>query len=189
MNQIALTIMECLDKIAPKTVCNDKAYSTEWITNNIKNAILELNKKLQKWIDNPSDENRSAYKLARNRVLSKIRKAKRDPNFEKLGDNPSTRTIFRTLKGHVGEGQPKSVSLAPELLNEYFTSIGCIPSSEIIESDKKKQNTYFMKIFVLEPIAIDEVSTIIKSIKKKKSTDYDGNSNESLKCCSRVIEP
>ena len=44
MNQIALTIMECLDKIAPKTVCNDKAYSTEWITNNIKNAILELNK-------------------------------------------------------------------------------------------------------------------------------------------------
>ena len=84
MNQIALTIMECVDKFAPETVCNDKAYGTEWITNNIKNAISERNKKLQKWIDNPSDENRSTYKLARNTVTSKIRNAKRDLNFENL---------------------------------------------------------------------------------------------------------
>ena len=109
LNQIALTILECADKFAPETVCNDKAYGTEWITINIKNAISERNKILQKWINNPSDENRSAYKLARNSVTSKIMNAKRDLNVEKLGDNPSTRTIFRTLKGHVREGQPKSV--------------------------------------------------------------------------------
>ena len=40
-------------------------------------------------------------------------------------------------------------------------------------------------------MAIDEVSKIIKSIlkKNKKSTGYDGISNEILKCCSPVIEP
>ena len=45
LNQIALTIMECVDKFVPETVRNDKAYGTEWITNNIKNAISERNKK------------------------------------------------------------------------------------------------------------------------------------------------
>ena len=147
LNQIALTIMECVDKFALETVCNDEAYSTEWITNNINNAISERNKKLQKWIDNRSDENRSAYKLARNSVTSKIRNAERDLNFEKLGDNPSTRTIFRTLKGYVREGQRKSVSLHPKLLNEYFPLIGSNLSSEITESDQKIQNTYFEKTF------------------------------------------
>ena len=189
LNRIALTIMECVDKFAPETVCNDKSNGTEWISNKIKNAIIERNKKLQKWIDNPTDENRSAYKLARNKVTSKIRKAKRDLNFEKLGNNPSTRTIFRTLKGHIREGQPKPVSLDSELLNEYFTSIGSILSSEITESDQKMQNVYFEKTFVLEPIALDEISKIIKSMKNKKSTGHDGINNEILKCCSPVIEP
>ena len=56
--------MECDDKFAPETVCNDKPHGTEWIRNNVKDAFLERNKKLQKWTDNPSDENRSAYKFA-----------------------------------------------------------------------------------------------------------------------------
>ena len=127
--------------------------------------------------------------MARNSGTSEIRNAKRDLNFEKLCDNPSTRTIFKTFRGHVREGQPKSVSFDPEMLNEYFTSIGSILSSEITESDQKIHNTYFEKTFVLEPIAIDEVSKIIKSIKTKKSTGYDSISNEILKCCSPVIEP
>ena len=50
-----------VDNFAPETVCNNKAHGTEWITNNIKNAISERNKKLQKWIDNPWDENRSVW--------------------------------------------------------------------------------------------------------------------------------
>ena len=97
-NQTVLTIMECFDKFAPERVCNDKAYGTEWITNIIQNAILECNKTLQRWIDNPSDGNRSAHKLARNSATSKIRNAKRDPSFEKRSDNPSTRTISGHLK-------------------------------------------------------------------------------------------
>ena len=149
LNPLALTIMECVDKFAPETVCNNKAYGTEWIPNNIKNAISKRNNYIQNCIDNPSDENRSAYKLARDSVTSKVRNAKRDLNFKKLGDNPSTRTIFRTLKGHIRERQPKSVSLDPELLKEYFTSIGSILSSEITESDQKVQNSYFEKTFVL----------------------------------------
>ena len=127
--------MECVDNFAPETLCKDKAYGTEWITTNIKNAISELNKIYKKQIDNPSDENRSAYNLAKNSVTSKIRNAKRDLYFEKFGDIPSNRTKFRTLKGRRRDGQPKSVSLDLELLKEYFTSMRPFLSSEITESD------------------------------------------------------
>ena len=44
IESITLTIMESVDKFAPETLCKDKAYGTEWITTNIKNAISELNK-------------------------------------------------------------------------------------------------------------------------------------------------
>ena len=126
---------------------------------------------MQKWINNPTDENRSAYKLARNSVTSKIWNAKSDLNFQNLGDNLTTRTICRTLEGHVRERQTKSISADPELLKDIFTSRGSILSSETTESDQTIQNTYFEETFVQEPIALDEVSKNIKSVKKnKKST-------------------
>ena len=76
LNQNALTMMEFVHELAPETVCNNIDYCTDWI--------------IQIWIDNPSDENRLAYKLARNSVTSKIRNAERNVNFEKLGNNLST---------------------------------------------------------------------------------------------------
>ena len=93
---------------------------------------------------------------------------KKNLSLGKLEDDPSTRTIFRTLKRHVREGQPKSVSLHPELQNKNFTSMESTLSSEITKPDKKIQNTYFEKNFVLEAIPLDEVSKNIKSIKNNK---------------------
>ena len=124
--------MECDDKFAPETVCNDKPHGTEWIRNNVKDAFLERNKKLQKWTDNPSDENRSAYKFA---SITWNQECKKTSKLRKTwGCNLSTRTVFRTLIWHVREGQPKSTSLDLELINEDFTSIGSILTTESTES-------------------------------------------------------
>ena len=40
----------------------------------------------------------------------------------------------------------------------------------------------------LHEVGTDEISSIIKKLKNKRSTDPDGISNEILKCCSPVID-
>ena len=41
---------------------------------------------------------------------------------------------------------------------------------------------------VLQPTNAMEIAKVLFSLKNKKSTGNDGNSNEMLKCCSPVIE-
>ena len=49
-----------------------------------------------------------------------IREAKREANFKRLGKNPSSKTIYRTLKTH----NNPAVSLAADELNSFFSTVG-----------------------------------------------------------------
>ena len=48
------------------------------------------------------------------------REAKREANFKKLGENPSSKTIYRTLKTH----NNPAVSLAADEPNSFFSTVG-----------------------------------------------------------------
>ena len=80
------------NKFAPEISIPTKYSSTEWLQNAIKNAITKRDRLFQKWISEPSAENKSSYKKQRNIMMRLLRSAKRDCNLSKLGENPTQKT-------------------------------------------------------------------------------------------------
>ena len=105
--------------------------------NQIKRSSTKRDKLFQKSIENSNGTIRSAYKKQRNEVTQKIRAAKRDANFRKLGHQPTPKTLYNTLKQQ--KRQQRSIPQTPssEILNIYFTSIGPALSSEIPNQKRK----------------------------------------------------
>ena len=52
----------------------------------------------RKWIYSPTEENHIEYKTIRNKVTQMIRTEKKQANFDTLGQNPSPKKIYATLK-------------------------------------------------------------------------------------------
>ena len=179
-------IMECVNRFAPEKSYDHKPASS-WITNKIKNEIKKRDKLFQKWIEDPSDDNRSKYKAIRNKITKEIKNAKREHNFCKLGTNPTVKKIYSSLKSHKMKNQPNHERPSVHTLNDYFTQIGPILSNKINVSyeDEIPRNLTSM---VLTETTPNEVSKILKTLKNKYSTGPDGISNAILKCCSPIIE-
>lgn len=188
VQNISKTTMECVDRFAPLTTVKIKQYSNDWITNKVKNAITKRNKLFQLWVQSPTQNNKNIYKRQRNVVTSLIRNAKRECNYKKLGENPSSKTIYSTLKYQLAKDEHKNVIPDIEELNEYFTTIGQVLSSQVPGYDSSVTVPNFEKTMVLNYSDENEVAQIIKELKNKKSTGHDGLSNEMLKQCSPVIE-
>ena len=66
----------------------------------MKNAIIKRNKLFKLWISDNNTHNREQYNMQRNIVTKLIKQAKREANFQKLGENPSSKILYRTLKCH-----------------------------------------------------------------------------------------
>ena len=100
MDALAKTIMETVEKFAPEKRAenNKKPFKETWITNEIKDAIVKRNNLFEKWIQNPAKTNRERYKNARDNVTNLIREEKRNKNFQKLGESPTPKQIYKTLK-------------------------------------------------------------------------------------------
>ena len=86
-------IINCLDRFAPEKPPSEKKHSS-WINNKIKNRIQKRNSLFQKWIKDPSEQNRQALKNLRNEIRGLIQNAKRERNIRELGSNPSSKTIY-----------------------------------------------------------------------------------------------
>ncbi|MEL6988783.1 MAG: reverse transcriptase family protein, partial [Bacteroidota bacterium] len=153
-----------------------------------KNAINKRNSLFQNWLNNPSERNHLVYKNFRNKVTSMIRIEKEEANYKRLGAEPTTRSIFRSLKSF--KSQNDNISNLPDLedLNKYFASIGPLLSSKFPPSDQSSMIRKIDNTMVIFPTNELEVSKILNRMKNKKSFGYDGISNEILKCCSPVIE-
>ena len=62
IESIIKSVRECTDKHAPEKVEPISESTDDWITRKIKNAITRRNTLFEKWINNPSTENREKYK-------------------------------------------------------------------------------------------------------------------------------
>ena len=103
----------------------------------------------------------------------------------KRGQNPSPKTIYRTLKTH--KNNPAHGPDAEEL-NSFFSTVG-----EKIAGDNQRESYQssidkIEKTMVLRQTDEVEIGKILNKMKNKKSTGHDGISNEILKCCSPIIE-
>ena len=84
----------------------------------------------EKWIQNPAKTNRERYKTARNNVTKLIRKEKRNENFKKLGENPTPKQIYKTLKTKKNQAETANNLPDVEVLNNYFLSVGSLLSKK-----------------------------------------------------------
>ena len=181
-------IINCLDRFAPEKPPSEKKHSP-WINNKIKNRIQKRNLLFQKWIKDPSEQNRQALKNLRNEIRGLIRNAKREQNFKELGSNPSSKTIYKKLKYKNVQKQQVHGSLDANKMNKHFATIGQTLSSNIPHTDFTSNIKTVENSMVLNKTNIDEITAILKKLKNKRSTGPSGISNEILKLCSPVIEP
>ena len=116
-----------------------------------------------------------------------IRSEKKNANFKKLGTNPTAKTIYKTLKSI--KKQQDGTNL-PDLivLNNHFISIGPKLSSKFTEITGQCNSPEFEKKTFVHPTNEKETYEILHGMKNKKSSGYDGISNESSNC-SPILEP
>ena len=188
LETIAKTIMRCVNKFAPEQETTVRKVSNDWITKKLKKEITRRNKFFQKWIKCPTEENRIFYKKQRNMVTTLKKNAKRQSNFDRLGENPSAKTIYRNLKSHRRCNQPAVKLPDLEKINQFFTSIGSKLASSPPPAHHKYEIDKLQNSMVLNYTNELEVSKVVGSLKNKKSRCHDGISNEILKCCSPIIE-
>ena len=188
MESIAKTIMLCVDRFAPEKQYNPKCNSNEWINNRVKNAIIKRNKLFKLWISDNNTHNREQYNMQRNIVTKLIKQAKREANFQKLGENPSSKILYRTLKCHTRTGEENSIVPDPDILNKFFTNVGQFLAANVPPTKRTFRTERSSKSMVICGTDDLEKAKIIKLMKNKKSSGHDGISNEILKCCSPIIE-
>ena len=86
----------CLDKFPPQEHKQNEIENT-WI-NNAQRSLSTKEKLFQKRIDKQCEETRKQCKKIRNTVTKEIRDARSEHNYKLLGDNPSAKKLYYTLK-------------------------------------------------------------------------------------------
>ena len=97
------TILECVNKFAFLTTVQIQKNSNDWLTNEIKRVILKSDNLFDLLVQSPCENSKNLFKRQRNLVTSLIRNAKRECNYRKLGNNPSSKTINSELKYQLTE--------------------------------------------------------------------------------------
>ena len=147
---------------APETFIKSRNNGNDWVTKKIKTAVTKRNELFHKWVSDPSDFERETYKKQRNLVTSVIRNAKREANFNKLGKNPSTTTMYRTLKCQTRSNQSRDLKIDIDELNKFFTSIGPELSRQVPKPHHTIDHPCFDKTMVLNDFSPEEIALIIK---------------------------
>ena len=111
--------------------------------------ITKRNKLFRKWTVSSTDDNEEKYKNQRNKVPARIKKAKRESNLQKLGNNPNAKTLYRNLKSHKRKDQIAEVTPDSKTLNEFFTTIGSKLADSVPPSNKESFVPKFEKTMVL----------------------------------------
>ena len=63
------------------------------------------------WVSDPSDFNRETYKKQHNLAIFSHTKRRKEANFNKLGKNSSTATMYRTLKCQTQSNQSRDLKI------------------------------------------------------------------------------
>ena len=103
-----------------------------------------------KWINNPSTENQEKYKTIRNKVSALIREAKKEVNYRKTGEDPSANFIYRTLKAIKCNQESSPLVIDPDIMNDFFVSIGPKLSSKLPVVDPNINITRVSKTMFLQ---------------------------------------
>ena len=163
VSQMIETILYCIDKFAPEKNVPSIKNENQWTTNKIKNAIKKRDRLYQIWLDNSSTENRERYRQIRNYDTQIIRESKREENFRNLENNPTAKTIYKTLMTVKKQQQPHSSLPDLEDLNKCFGSIGSILSSNLPKVTNSDTIQQVENTMVVYPTNASEVIIFINN--------------------------
>ena len=106
---------------------------------------------------------------------------------KKLGKNPDSKTIYKTLGMKKRQQQNSNLSDL-EVMNEYFANIGSKLTSNLPEIQAKSDFDRLEKTMFVHQTNASEVTKEIREMKYKNSYGEDGITNEIIKCCSPIVE-
>eukprot|EP00978_Attheya_sp_CCMP212_P006821 scaffold15889_cov71-Attheya_sp.AAC.2 len=167
----SLTVKElnnCINKVGTSIIPNQKRNRKSWFreaADNIIPAINQRNETYSKWSNNPSEENRSVFKIASN-LLNKLkrtaigtwmRKIANKCSMEKVKVNPKRaweviREIQEGLQGHHREPQMMKMAL---------------PNGELATNNEQNVDVFELhstKVFNRDDAPVDR--SILQRIKK-----------------------
>ena len=191
------------DKNIPlvKSKQHNKKIKNPWITQGILRSIKTRNRLYKLYISKPSEHTLEKYKQYRNKLTNIIRMSKKTYYSQKIGNaegdiNATWKIINNLINKNKPqnkidnlkvESQPENITDPTEIahhFNSFFTNIGPDLASKINCRDKHfsqflsepKQNAMF-----LIPTNEHEILQMVKTLKSKRSSGYDGISTKLLK--------
>ena len=87
-------------------------------------------------------------------------------NFDALGQNPSAKKIYATLKSKKQQSEMSKFAPDADAINEYFAKIGSVFAAEIKPIDNKIKINRVKDTMVATPTNSQEVARILKHLKK-----------------------
>ena len=182
---------DIIKTIKERNKLKEKAHKAKINLKNEKNDTLKTTK--QSYYDDLWNE----YRLVRNTVTSKIRKARRNFYTNRLSNVENHNQIWSILKDVMpnkkssqdGSSRSDNTSQANQF-NEYFANVGTELASKIpVISSNVNHNDTAQSSFDFTSVTEDEVLKILMSMKNKKSMGFDGIPMQILKMSTPVIIP
>ena len=199
-NHINNYFQECFPKKNVKINYNN---NITWIGADLKKEIAQKNKLLATAKRYPTDENKRAYKSARNIVISKLRKAERkhyDEQFDLYGnDNHKKWNVIREIIAKeersstmqfefIIDNDPTTTNseVIANSLNDFFVNVGK-NFAENIKSDIDPLKYITNNVHSINTIEItdDKISNIISTMKNSAS-GFDELPAFIMKQCSKL---
>ena len=198
------------DKYFPYVRISRKSFKDKpFITSGIKVSIRKRNKLFKKYLDNPNDVNKAAWKRFRNKTNEIIKRAEAFYYRKLLSDhNNSSKALWNTFgkilnnkkikhnkigtlySNGIKQTDPQSIS---ETFNNFFSEIGGKLANKFSNNDNSKFRNYIgipiADSFILSNTSQTEILETIKSLKNTNSTGYDDFSTKFVKHSAPIIAP
>lgn len=169
-----------------------------WITQEVTEAKEKLLFFHSVCKDNPTEDNKNVYKAFKKTYHDLLIKAKQQHNITTISNSDNkSKTTWSIINNETGrkdkQKQSPGENLTPDMLNNFFTNF----SESIVENLPKSKNSSMelcrnKKInntdsMYLKPLIPEDVFTLIKQLKNKKSEDIYGLSVYLIKNVAEFI--
>uniref|UniRef100_A0A8C6LAH3 Reverse transcriptase domain-containing protein n=1 Tax=Nothobranchius furzeri TaxID=105023 RepID=A0A8C6LAH3_NOTFU len=176
-------------------VDKNKYAKKPWITKGIQKACRKKNKLYKDFLKKRTEEAEQNYKIYKNKLISIMRSSKRN-YYSKLleGNKSNIKNTWRILNDVIKKGSGtnslpnifltkdnQEIYQSKEIANEfnkYFTEIGPDLAKDIsntkLDADAVSKITNLDKTIFIQGTNENEVITVVKTFKSKKSADLHG---------------
>ena len=110
------------NRIAPRKAVDIKpALSCK--TNKLNNDMVKRDELFEKRTKEPTEAKKKGFAKVRNKITEHVQEAKRESNFEKFGNNSSSKTKYSSLKTFKDKKMPKYKRFSFKVLKNFSRNL------------------------------------------------------------------